>query len=227
MNQDHPLDRPVWAALNSRWRALALGDDKALRLDPDYGPFAATADNGAQAQAALKELIPAAGAVAMIEALAPEIPHGVRIVQNGVLYRMIAKAMAAPARRFEAESLTDADGPDMLGLATLTEPGPFAARTHQLGEFIGVKRDGRLAAMTGERMKLPGFTEVSAVCTHPDYRGMGYAAGLTALVAERILARGETPFLHVFTHNAPAIAVYRKLGFSVRREMTVTVLARA
>jgi predicted GNAT family acetyltransferase len=90
-----------------------------------------------------------------------------------------------------------------------------------------VKVGGRLVAMAGERMKPQGFTEVSGVCTHPDHRGHGYAAALTALVAERIRARGETPFLHVFPHNAGAISVYRRLGFAFRREVTVTVLAPA
>lgn len=227
MTEDHPLDRPVWNALTSRWRGLAEGDENALRLSPDYGPFAAMADDGAQAQAALAALIPAGGAVAMIEARTPTPPPGARVAQSGVLYQMVATAMAAPDPGFDIAPLTDADGPDLLALATLTEPGPFAARTHQLGGFIGVKRDGRLAAMTGERMRLPGFTEVSAVCTHPDHRGNGYAAALTARVSARILDRGETPFLHVFTHNTGAIAVYRKLGFTIRREMSVTVLTRA
>ena len=89
----------------------------------------------------------------------------------------------------------------MLALATLTRPGPFFARTHQLGAFIGVKQDGRLVAMAGERMQPTGFTEVSGVCTHPDPRGRGYAGGLMRQVAARILARGETPFLHAYADN--------------------------
>jgi len=227
MTENHLLDRPVWGALTSGWVALAQGGAKALRLDPDYGPFAACADDWRDAQAALAALIPAGGTIAMIEAVAPSIPTGARMVQSGALFQMTATAIAAPSPTFDLTALADSDGPEMLALAALTEPGPFASRTHQLGDFVGVKRDGRLAAMTGERMKLPGFTEVSAVCTHPDHRGKGYAATLTALVGARILARGETPFLHVFTHNVGAIAVYRKLGFSVRREMTLTVMARS
>ncbi|MEI9963878.1 MAG: GNAT family N-acetyltransferase [Caulobacteraceae bacterium] len=105
----------------------------------------------------------------------------------------------------------------MLALATLTQPGPFFARTHQLGDFIGVKQEGRLVAMAGERMRPTGFTEVSGVCTHPDWRGRGYAAGLMRLVAARILARGETPFLHVYASNTGAIALYEALGFRLRR----------
>ena len=114
----------------------------------------------------------------------------------------------------------------MLALATLTQPGPFFARTHRLGGFIGVKQDGVLVAMAGERMKVEGFTEVSGVCTQPDHRGNGYAGGLMQLVAQAILARGETPFLHVYADNAGAIALYQTLGFRFRAALTMTVLAR-
>src|SRR6185437_12341711 len=102
----------------------------------------------------------------------------------------------------------DEDGPQMLKLAALTEPGPFFERTHQLGDFIGVKEDGRLIAMAGERMRPDAFTEISGVCTHPDFRGRGYAAALTMEVAARIRARGDTPFLHVYAANAAAIRLY-------------------
>jgi predicted GNAT family acetyltransferase len=120
----------------------------------------------------------------------------------------------------------------MLALANLTKPGPFFERTHRLGDFIGVKvPDGkggrRLAAMAGERMRLPGFTEVSGICTHPDYRGHGYAGGLSRIVAGRILARGETPFLHAYAHNTAATGLYETLGFSLRRQMHMRVLTRA
>ena len=115
----------------------------------------------------------------------------------------------------------------MVELAALTKPGPFLIRTHELGGYIGIRDQGRLVAMAGERFKLPGFTEVSAVCTHPDYRGRGYAAALTLAVATRIAARGETPFLHTFASNINAIRLYEKLGFVLRTPMSVTVLRRA
>ncbi|HVK42142.1 MAG TPA: GNAT family N-acetyltransferase, partial [Phenylobacterium sp.] len=118
------------------------------------------------------------------------------------------------------------DAPQMLALATLTAPGPFFARTHQLGRFVGVKAGGQLVAMAGERMRPPGHTEVSGVCTHPDHRGRGYAAGLMLEVAARIRARGEIPFLHSYAHNTGAIALYQALGFDFRRELIMTTLTR-
>ena len=123
--------------------------------------------------------------------------------------------------------LGEADALEMLALATLTNPGPFRERTPLMGDFFGVTRDGRLAAMAGQRMRPPGHVELSGVCTHPDYRGEGLATRLSAHVTRAILARGETPFLHAWKDNAGAIALYEKLGYRIRREMNVAVFARA
>jgi predicted GNAT family acetyltransferase len=122
--------------------------------------------------------------------------------------------------------LSDADAPEMLALAKLTEPGPFLTRTHAMGAFIGIRIGGRLAAMAGERFRFPGFTEVSGVCTHPDFRGRGLARQLSAAVAAGIEARGERPFLHAWKTNHTAIGLYESLGFELRTEVNVAVLER-
>jgi predicted GNAT family acetyltransferase len=131
-----------------------------------------------------------------------------------------------PAGHEEILTLTDADAPEMLALAQLTEPGPFLSRTHTMGTFIGIRSGGRLAAMAGERFRFPGYTEVSGVCTHPDFRGRGLARRLSAAVAAGITARGERPFLHAWKTNRPAIALYESLGFAMRAEVNVAVLVR-
>ena len=114
----------------------------------------------------------------------------------------------------------------MLALVELTRPGPFAVRTVELGGYVGVYDGDTLVAMAGQRLAPPGFREISAVCTHPDYRGRGLAAGLTSLVARRIVERGEEPFLHHAADNEPARRVYEALGFEFRREVTWRVLTR-
>jgi predicted GNAT family acetyltransferase len=123
-------------------------------------------------------------------------------------------------------SLGDADAPQMLALAQLTQPGPFLARTHAMGSFIGIRIGGRLAAMAGERFRFAGHTEVSGVCTHPDFQGRGFARRLSAAVATRIQARGEVPFLHAWATNQAAIDLYRGLGFELRAQVHVAVLDR-
>jgi hypothetical protein len=225
----HPLDRPVWTALTTRQAHLARGDGRAWRLGADYGLFAAAADGSDESLAALAALVPAEGALATVGVAEPGPPPGLA-AEPHVIWQMVCETLTPPpqaAHTFEIVDLTDADADQMLALATLTRPGPFFARTHQLGAFVGVKdAAGRLLAMAGERMNPPGFTEVSGVCTQPDQRGKGLAGALMRVVAGRIAARGETAFLHSYAHNAGAIALYESLGFTLRAEVTMTVLTR-
>ncbi len=225
----HPLDRPVWSALTSRQAHLARGDGgRALRLDPEYGPFAALSDPARPDAAALAALIPPGESVWMVEAGPLGVLPGITVVKQAAVSQMIAMALApAEPPAFEVVALDEDDASEMRALAHLTEPGPFLPRTHRLGHFIGVKRDGRLVAMAGERMRPAGFTEVSGVCTHPDHRGQGYAAGLMRIVAARILARGESPFLHAYASNTGAIGLYEWLGFRERATLTLTTATLA
>lgn len=223
----HPLDRPVWNALTTRQASLALGDHHALRFAPGYGLFAATGDRSPASLAALAALVAAHGQVALVEVAEPSAIPGVTLTPGAELLQMVAGSFLGPPPAFAYEPLTEADAPQMLALVTLTEPGPFFARTHQLGDFVGVKVDGRLVAMAGERMKPEGFTEVSGVCTHPDHRGQHYAGGLMQVVVSRILARGETPFLHVYGHNTGAVGLYEALGFRLRAKPFMTMLSAA
>ncbi len=125
---------------------------------------------------------------------------------------------AQPHRKeIQIIELSHPDSPEMIALTTLTKPGPFSTRTHELGTYLGIRDAGKLVAMAGERLKVPGHTEVSAVCTHPDYTGKGYAAVLMSEVMSRIRQRGETPFLHVRQDNVRAIEVYKRLGLGERK----------
>ncbi|MNY45795.1 FR47-like protein [compost metagenome] len=144
------------------------------------------------------------------------------------LVQMTATALTpvGPTARLDGviEVLGEADAPAMLALAVLTKPGPFRSKTRELGPFVGIKRDGELVAMAGRRLRVDGFTELSGVCTHPDHRGQGYAAVLSRLVVDEILASGEAAFLHAFADHETTIAFYRGLGFQTRARMTYTSL---
>ena len=223
----HILDRPAWAALSARQADLAIGGAGARRFDRDYAPFGGAADPGAGGHAALLELISATGPVVVVEPAPPEPPPGARIVSCVQAHQMVLDDLSLRPGGLDIVALTDADAGAMLALARLTQPGPFTTRTHELGDFFGVRRDGVLAAMAGERMRPDGFTEISGVCTHPDHRGRGHAADLTAHVAARVLGRGEGAFLHVLSTNAAALSVYQALGFRIRRTLFIAVLAGA
>lgn len=219
------LDRAVWNSLSTGWSTLAQGDADARRIDPRYGVFGAAADGGEQAQAALAALVPDDGELWIVERDAVTAPPGTRILRQARLAQMIADGDDAPIP-LAPLVLTDADAAEMRALALLTKPGPFLPLTHRLGRFIGIRQDGRLIAMAGERMRLPGLAEVSGVCTHPDHRGRGLAKGLMRLVMQAMRARGETPFLHAYADHAATIALYETLGFRVRAEMHMLVVAR-
>lgn len=224
----HPLDRPIWSALTSARQApLAVGAGGALRLAPGYGVFAASIDQSPESLAAIAALDQPEGVLATVEAEQAPVPPGLTVVKAAVLSQMVLVDLSpAKTRDIAVELLTEADAPAMLALATLTEPGPFFDQTHQLGDFFGVKQGGRLLAMAGERLKPDGFTEVSGVCAHPDARGRGYAGALMRAVIERILARGETAFLHSYADNAGAIALYHSLGFTIRAPMQMRMLSK-
>lgn len=129
-------------------------------------------------------------------------------------------------REQEMVPLDASDVPAMIELVKLTKPGPFADRTIEFGQFYGVKDGDRLVAMAGERMKVPGMDEVSAVCAHPDYQGRGYGRALVHAVAANIVSRGHVPFLHVRAENAAGIRAYQSIGFVTRKQMHFTLVER-
>ena len=221
----HPLDRPVWASLTTYHAPLSEGDELARRFVPDVNLFAATVDDSPAALAALAKLVGSRETIFLAQVAEIVIPSGFEVAKLTKGVQMVAARSVSPgATREDIRVLTDEDAPEMLALARLTEPGPFLTRTHAMGTFRGIRIDGRLAAMAGERMRFPGYTEVSGVCTHPDFRGRGLARCLSAAVTTRIEARGEQAFLHAWKSNHAAISLYEGLGFELRTEVNVAVL---
>ena len=224
-----PLNRPVWNMLTGPQAALAQGSGAAWRLDPGYGPFAAARDQSDGAQAALASLLRGPeDSIWVVEPEAWPAPPGTRVAWTGKLVQMVAENPAAiRADDPQCLSLGDGDAAEMTALALGTVPGPWGDQTRHYGQFYGVRREGKLAAMAGERMRpAPGLAEVSAVCTWPGFRGQGLAGALIRQVMAGFRARGDVPFLHSYAGNAGAIALYESLGFRVRSAMVLVVLAR-
>ncbi|MEG3165234.1 GNAT family N-acetyltransferase [Sphingomonas sp. PB2P19] len=222
----HPLDRAVWTALTTDRADMTIGTARARRIDPSVGLFVAAADRSAQSMADLAALVGPGETVGMIETDAWPLPAGLKSTGVHRLAQMTATMPVAPPDCAEILPLGDADAAEMLALATLTKPGPFFANTHRLGGYVGVRRGGALVAMAGTRLALPGFVEVSAVCTHPDFRGQGFGATLMRHIVARIQTGGDTAFLTSYVSNTRAIALYETLGFRVRREVTFATLER-
>jgi predicted GNAT family acetyltransferase len=223
----HPLDRPIWASLTTHHASLSEGNALARRFARDVNLFASSRDETAAALAALADLVEPGDNVFVLQVPNIAIPPGLVAGKTAKGVQMVATRSMTLERASDIRTLTDEDAPEMLELATLTEPGPFLARTHAMGTFLGIRIGGRLAAMAGERMRFPGYTEVSGVCTHPEFRGRGLARRLSAAVAAAIEARGEQPFLHAWKTNQAAISLYEGLGFKVRTDVNVAVLKRS
>jgi ribosomal protein S18 acetylase RimI-like enzyme len=218
----HLLDNPIWHALSTAQHALAEGNALARRFPTDISPLGGLIDQSAAAYDALKETFPGAVTALFLESR-PILPANWQMIHGGEMYQMVCKE---PVRMDESRifcELTKADVPEMLALTKLTEPGPFLPRTIELGTYLGIHDAGSLVAMAGERLHLTGFTEISAVCTHPQYRGRGYGNALLSALISRIARRGETPFLHVRTENI-ARHLYEKLGFTVRAQLHLAVI---
>jgi len=220
------LDRPIWSALTTSQKHLAEGGPRALRYPVDMTPFADMADMSPASFAALRDLLSGSQVAALFTPEPVEMPAGFKVVLAETGEQMIGSPADSPLRDAEIVTLGAGDVPAMVALTELTKPGPFALRTHELGTFLGIRAGGELVAMTGERMKPGKFVEMTAVCVHPEYRGRGYAQALLAAVARRIEARGEIPFLHVFSNNTSAIALYERQGMRLRRRLLVTAFMK-
>jgi ribosomal protein S18 acetylase RimI-like enzyme len=217
------LDNPIWHALSTEQAYLAQGNRLAKRFPRDVAPFGALVDQSAASYEALHKVFPEEAAALFLDA-EPQPPPGWAILRTGLMYQMVCDTPTPGNAKQELRELTKADVPEMLALTKLTEPGPFLPRTIELGAYFGIHDAGSLVAMAGERLHLTGFTEVSAVCTHPEFRGRGYGHALLSVLISRIVKRGETPVLHVWAKNAPAVRLYEKMGFKVRARLHLAVV---
>ena len=230
-HDDIALDNPVWSSLSTRHAHVAEGGPLALRYPAEFSPLSGLPTAAPENLEAMQSLVEVGDAVAIAGAHVPEWPanwetlHRIRVLQ-------MVRRDASPLPEVgnvggcEIALLTAADVGDMLALVELTHPGPFRDRTIELGTFVGVRMDGRLLAMAGERMWVGDHREVSGVCTHPDAQGRGFSRALMGRVINRMLRAGQIPFLHVESINERAIAMYTGLGFTRRAELPLLYAKR-
>ncbi|MDG6347767.1 GNAT family N-acetyltransferase [Luteimonas sp. 8-5] len=219
MNGPDPLDNPFWSALATRHWAVALRDGDVARYPPEFAPFLGVASADADAAAALAKLV-APGETVLLLGIAPAgLPSGWTLQALGDLAQMACDAPLEVVPGPEIIELGQRHRDDVLALTALVYPHYFRARTMDLGRYFGIYREGRLAAMIGERLGTGADIEMSAICTHPDFNGLGYARRLTAWLTNQTLAQGRLPFLHVSPDNTRARLLYERMGFRLRRHI--------
>jgi ribosomal protein S18 acetylase RimI-like enzyme len=219
----HVLDDAVWAALTGPHGHLARVNGQAARYPSEVAPFAALRPGFDRRAWADLAAITGPGTVIALTGLDTPPPESWEVIDDFPGVQLVDTALRAEPDP-EAVRLGPADVDEMLDLVARTEPGPFRRRTVELGSYLGIRRDGRLVAMGGERIHPPGWAEISAVCTDPAHRGQGLATHLVRAIAAGIRARGETPFMHASADNTTAIRLYESIGFTLRRKTRITVL---
>jgi ribosomal protein S18 acetylase RimI-like enzyme len=219
---ERQLDAPIWSSLTTRHAHLALGGELARRYPPAISPLTALSRTGRETVASLEALVEIGDDIGIFGAITPTLGANWETLRESRITQMIrVEDSPIPEGDVGVLTLDSADVVDMLALVEVTQPGPFRPRTIELGTYIGIREDGRLVAMAGERMWIGDCREVSAICTHPDARGRGYARALTGRVVNRMLYSGQTPFLHVYSTNTGAIDLYSTLGFVRRAEFSL------
>jgi len=227
INTDEALNNPVWHALTNQHSAIALGNAWARRYQREIAGMGAVVTATEDAFHHLAALLASNEVIGL---LGPQPPAG----EPWLLLRQIPIAQMVyagpkvqpPNVQSAIASLSPADVPAMLKLVEITHPGPFQPRTIELGHYVGIWQDGMLAAMAGVRMHLPGYHELSAVCTHPAFQRRGYARQLILQLMSEIQSAGEVPFLHVSPDNSGAYTLYEALGFKQRAELALSLLKR-
>ena len=213
---DSLLDNPVFNALTSRDAHRGHGTDEVKYFEREISPFAGFKEGYLNGFSDLYNMLPAGREILYAGRMPVDMPAGWKPLRHieGTQFLFTPKELLSrKSTAVELVPLEAKHADEMVALAALTRPGPFDKRTIEFGHYFGVFEDGRLAAMTGQRLHVHNYTEVSAVCTHPDFLGKGYASLLLDNAVDIILKAGQTPFLHVKADNERAIFLYERMGF--------------
>ncbi len=224
-DMQHILNNPIYNGLLTGNSHLAQGSGVVKYFPKEISPFAGLEKLDEPSFSQLAAMLPYERVVACITAAVPAISPEWKILKQEVILQMTGEHVLQPnAHTSGIMPLNNTHVPQMLALTKLTNPGPFLERTIEFGHYQGLFDGPQLVAMAGYRLHAGHFVEISAVCTHPHYLGKGYAAGLMLYLAQTIMAKGNTPFLHVRADNERAIGLYKNIGFAIRSEMNLNII---
>ena len=223
----HILDNPAWNALNSGNKTLSNGNDNVKYFSNDVSPFVGLQEPTESNFKFLFDMLPSAGFYNLISPEEIVIPAPWKVIKHIKVLQMVQnKPLEAIPTSNRILALGEHNVPEMLTLTQLTNPGPFATRTIDFGYYQGIFNNDKLVAMAGQRMNPYQYAEISAVCTHPDHLGKGYAKQLLLSQIQRIKAAGNIPFLHVLSTNERAIQVYETIGFETRTKLSIYIMEK-
>lgn len=225
----HPLDNVIWKALTTVQAHLGVADNRAGKFLAEVSILGAMAEPTDVGSESLASIVTSGERVGLFLDQDPQPRAPWKVMRSAPLLEMVYQGASFAddgTSQHVFLRLGEADVPEMMALTELTKPGPFSRRTYEMGEYWGIRQNGKLIAMAGERLRLPGFTEVSAVCTHPDHLGRGYATALITMLVQRIRSRAEQPFLHVRPENQRAVGLYERLGFRERAFSRYVILTK-
>jgi len=227
----HSLDNPIWQALTTAQARLSEGDGIARRFQREVSILGACAEPTDKAFYSLAGLLKTGDRIGLFLEAPPQHLSALKITSAVPLLQMVhlkdqVEANGEQTHKLEIMQLGSSDVTDMLTLTALTKPGPFNKRTIEMGDYFGIRDGDKLVAMAGERLHFPGLTEISAVCTHPDHLGRGYARRLVLYLMRKIYDRGEKPCLHVRPENRRAVELYERLGFAKSKLSQYVILSR-
>jgi len=222
----HVLDNPIYHSLITGHLSFAKETGEVSYYQEDIAPFAGLKDNSKENFETLRKNSAPKSTFVVFTPVAYDLPKGWELATHIDMFQMVYEHKTAPTGDDEFENLNETHVDEMIELVKLTQPGPFKSKTIVLGNYTGVFREQKLVAMAGHRFNPKPYVEISAVCTHPDHLGNGYAYGLLREQIKRILDSAQIPFLHVRNDNVAAVKLYQKLGFGIRTEMIAYVLKK-
>ena len=223
------LDNPIWNALNSRDSDKNIGSKDFAFFDAEIAPFIGMPSWDEKSQKKFFENVPSNRSWFLLMVDEINFIDEIEIALSIPLYQFICpKLENSPACKKDMEivALNENNIDEMIALTHLTKPGPFTKRTIEFGNYHGIFEDEKLVAMVGERLHIDGYTEISAICTHPDYRGLGFGAKMTHYLAASVFQKGQIPFLHVRADNSRAQDVYKRLGFEIRSKIQFYIIRK-